>query len=270
MAKSRIHSALSVLCLALAAQVRADILPEWEWAQPQPNPAELWSKKPPNRFEREAARRQTSDWQLPVFSGDEKAAFEAARAGNWALIAKLLKQGLNPSLHAQDGTSLLSLAVEGDAVEMVRDLVRRGAELDRRAGNGFTPLGAAALHGRLRILDILIAGGADLERKDATGATALMQAARMGHLAVVDHLLRAHADPLHYTREGMHALAVAAGAGRLDVIDRLLAEGLAIDLPDRGGRSALYWSVYWQQPTATQHLLGRGAQLSAMTPTVFN
>lgn len=263
-------SVLGVCGLLLLGTAQADVAPELEWSLPRMTPAQQWTKNPPSRLAREAARRQIADGPWVEFTAKDRAVFEAAQSGDWVAVAAALKNGTNPSLHARDGTSLVSLAVQAGAVEVVRDLVVRGAELDRRAGDGFTPLGAAAFHGLARIVPLLLEGGAETERTDATGATPLMEAARMGHLQVVDQLLAAHADPLHFTREGMHVLAVAASTGQVAVIERLLATGFEVDLPDRAGRSALYWSVYWQQKSATDYLLGHGAQLAAMSPSVFN
>ncbi|KAB2921906.1 MAG: ankyrin repeat domain-containing protein, partial [Dechloromonas sp.] len=109
----------------------------------------------------------------------------------------------------------------------------------------------------------LLAAGADINARSANGATALHEAVRFDQPGVLGELLRARPRLDTVDREGMHPLALAAALGRLRCLEVLLDGGVAVDLPDRSGLTALYWARRHDRPLAEARLLARGADREA-------
>jgi len=119
-------------------------------------------------------------------------------------------------------TTLMAAARAGD-IEVVRDLVRRGAELEARDADGYTALMYAANAGELANVDQLITGGADVNARDSSASTPLMFAAQGGHAEVVRRLLEAGADAAPPGDHGLTARGFAEQNGH-DRTARLLGE----------------------------------------------
>ncbi len=151
---------------------------------------------------------------------------DAARAGRWALVLELVnKGGADPEATDLRRTSVLVLAAHEGQLEVVRSLLRAGADINRRGDDGFTALGAAAFRCHAHLVTQLMKADADAAAWGVTGQSALHLAALAGHHAVVQRLL-SHGVPvdlLNARRET--ALDVAAQNGQLLVLDQLLAAG---------------------------------------------
>jgi uncharacterized protein len=125
---------------------------------------------------------------------------------------------------------LLALACQHDNVELLRDLILLGADLNMGAEDRRFPLLSAVrdtLTGRPSIVAMLLANGADAKVVDAEGRTALHYAAR-------------YAD--------------------LDVAAQLLDAGALLDVPDKEGKTPLYAACEGGNWRAAKYLLDRGAK----------
>ena len=83
--------------------------------------------------------------------------------------------------------------IRGD-VEMVRQLLRTGADVNARDRHGQTALMLAAHRGYREMVETLVEGGADLNRTAKYNLSALMLAVTAGHAGVARLLVRAGAD----------------------------------------------------------------------------
>lgn len=175
-----------------------------------------WERRlrPPDRF-----------GPAPLRAADT-ALFAAARQGLWPEVLRLVKTGqahANPR-DAQAGHVLVMAARAGQD-ELVRELVRRGAELDRVGDDGHTALGAAAFAGRRSTVRLLLLAGADPARFGSSGQTALHLASFAGQTDVLNEMLRLGVDVELLNRQRESALDVAAGVGQLDAMARLIESG---------------------------------------------
>jgi ankyrin repeat protein len=131
--------------------------------------------------------------------------------------------------------------------------------------SGMSALLAAAVGGRVEMLPRLIAAGADVDlRQPLTGVTDLMGAAARNLPDVVTHLLAAGAKVnLVVLEQRLTALMLAAGKGHVEVVKKLVAhKDIALDQPDAGGRSALYWAATKNKPDVVACLLAGGASMT--------
>jgi ankyrin repeat protein len=203
----------------------------------------------------------SADWQSLKRSGT-KLAFEQARSGRWdAMLATLKADNPEPDVRDRDGATLLTLAARRGQMEVVRELMRRGADADRRGLFGLTPLGAAALGGHDLVVQDLLRAKADPERWSSSGHAPLHLAAREGHVRVIRTLLAVHANPMAFAHDGRHPLDEAAQTAQFDAMAALLAAGVKADAPDGNGLNALHAAALSRQFGAVDWLRQRGASV---------
>ncbi len=123
-----------------------------------------------------------------------------------------------------NGTTALHWAVYQHDVELVRALLRAGAEPSVRNLFGSTPLMEAASVGHTEIIAMLLEAGADVESANYEGQTALMAVARTGNVDAARLLLDAGADPNAAETWGGQTAIMWAAARRHPEMIRLLAE----------------------------------------------
>ena len=102
--------------------------------------------------------------------------------------------------------ALLHAAAGKDQLEMVRELLKRGASVDLPTSLGITALMSAAGYDHLSILLLLLQHSANPDLQDVYGTTTLMMAAGKGHEACVQALLRAKANIELLNKDGFTAL----------------------------------------------------------------
>lgn len=181
-----------------------------------------------------------------------------SREGQWPSMLDLLKQGVEqPDARDLDGATLLTLAARAGELQVVRELLRRGADVDRIGLHGHTPLGVASASGRDPVIQDLLRAGAGVDVPSATGQSALHLAAMGGHLKAMRQLLQAGANVRGLNREGRHALAEAALHGRTDAMALLVDAGLPANTPDQRGLNALHAAALGEQVAAVHWLRER-------------
>ena len=146
----------------------------------------------------------------------------AAERGEFEKVLKWLRKGGQADA-AYSGTTiegrastfpLLHTATCSDHMEMVRELLKRGANVDLQTILGYTALMDAAFSGNISILLVLLQHSANPDLQDVQGYTALMQAAGKGYEVNVTALLRAKANTELRTEKGKTALQWAESQGQ--------------------------------------------------------
>ncbi len=155
---------------------------------------------------------------------------EAAKAGDKAAVAALLKQKSGVNTPEADGTTALHWAVRRDDLEMTDRLLRAGADVKAENRYGLTPLYLACLNGNAAVIEKLINAGADANAAVTEGETALMTAARSGHVEAARALI-AHGAVVDRREQwrGQTALMWAAAEGHADMIRELAAHGADVN-----------------------------------------
>ncbi|KAF4553944.1 Ankyrin repeat-containing protein 27 [Elsinoe fawcettii] len=194
----------------------------------------------------------------------DKAFFWAASRVHTAVAQLLLDTGADINVTVTDvfTETALQAAVSNGHSAVVELLCARGAKVD--AGrHGF--LEQAALFGHYEIVKSLVRAGADVNAVGEYGEHALAAAARRGHESIVELLLIAGADINRPDRRHGSALAAAALCGKSDLVNFLLTQGAHVnsgqEIESRG--SPLAAAVYAGDLATVEVLLHAGANVEA-------
>ena len=90
--------------------------------------------------------------------------------------------------------SLIHKAVRDGNIEVVKQYLDAGTDVNAKDENGVTPLHQAAFGGQKEVVELLIAAGADVNAKEEDGWTPLHFAAEGGHKEVAELLIAAGAE----------------------------------------------------------------------------
>ena len=203
------------------------------------------------------------DDRLPVIPAATGELIAASRAGRLETVKELLAAGALPNAADALGERPLLAAVAGEHGEIVRLLLQRGASPNVKGPKGLAPLSMAAAAGNPGMVRLLLKAGAVVDARSDNRTTALHEAVRFDHPEIVRELLAAGPEIARYDREGLHPLALAAALGRLACLSAFFEAGVAADIPDKTGLTALYWARRYDQALAEVILVEHGASREA-------
>jgi hypothetical protein len=217
--------------------------------------------------------KQGGPWMAQTFD-KQPAALQAlmasAREGRWVdLLTALKASQFNPNVRDEQGATLLSLAARAGELDVCRELIKHGADVDQPGWSGYTPLGAAAFAGHELVVRDLLRAGAGPELPSRNGQLPLHLAATSGQVRVVKMLLAAKADPKAYNQAGRHALAEAALNGQIGVMALLVDAGMSVSEPDQHRLNALHAAALGAQPQAAQWLQARGVPVPGVMSQIL-
>ena len=146
------------------------------------------------------------------------------------IVQILLDKGLDPNYVGKDPSSPfaalgthtpLIIAAQGGNLDVLRLLLKAGANPNARGALGGSALHNAAKFGFARVIEPLIDAGAEIDARDPFGKTALRIAAENGHAEFVKVLLAAGADATIPDNQGRTALTAANLAGSAETVHLL-------------------------------------------------
>ncbi len=195
---------------------------------------------------------------------------EAVESDSGSRISLYLALGIDVNAKDADGwTALHYAACKRGGAALVRELIDKGADVDARDGDGRTPLhhAAAARPAGNETVDIHMANGATVTAVCNAGHAVLHDACRGGKLWLVKTLIEMRgADPGQMnTLNDAQPLHYAASGHQPDIIDYLLARGIAIDVKDGSGRTALHYGAADGGLALMRFLLDAGAPVDAQS-----
>lgn len=185
------------------------------------------------------------------------ALYYAARAGHAETVRFLLDAGAGVDA--------------GDTEHPREPAIRRAhahGPIPREGGRGEKPLQAAACHGHTEVVRLLLKAGADVDLQDDMGETALFAAAKEGHRDAVTALLDAGADTAIADTDGVSALHVAAGRGSAEIVQALIRAGADIEAIDNSKATPLCAAASYGKAECVRLLLEADAntETNACTP----
>jgi len=205
----------------------------------------------------EAARRFL---KLRGYDIDDQSFFSAAKAGDELAVNGFIAAGINPNAKDDNGdTALTAAAARGD-LQIVKALLRDGADVNAGGVNNWTPLLLAFENQRDEVAEVLInQPGLDLKSENPSGMTALMLAVWHRRSGFVKKLLERGADSNHQDKDGDTAVHGAAWFGSLDILEMLLSARADPNVKNKLGGTALMWAASYGQDEAVRMLLAKGA-----------
>jgi ankyrin len=155
-------------------------------------------------------------------------------------------------------TPLIRTARAGQ-LELVKFLVRRGANMHAISSRGQTPLHCAAEEGHEEVAAYLLDNGAQPSYQDTDGMTPLMSATKRRHIGMALLLLD------YMGGEGLEAVDglgrtvlhwAICGGGHEEVMAHLIRHGARGDIRDNNGETAVEMAVRRGYVGATELLIG--------------
>ena len=133
----------------------------------------------------------------------------------------------------------LAIAVSNDDVDVAKDLLVRGEDVNHREEDGTTPLFAAVENGHLEMVTLLLEFGAKVNVRNDEKETPLMMIDEDATLELVDLLLRHGAKVNRIAKNGDTALIRAAGEAKPEILNALILSGADLDHQNEEGVTAL-------------------------------
>lgn len=122
---------------------------------------------------------------------DELQLIDAVRFKRLDDVVRLLAKGTDINACHQDGRSLLAIAAANGDAAMATLLLDSGARIDTKCARGRTPLMHAVSGKGTEVVKILVKRGADVNARDEDGVSLIHEAARIGCKEIVKTLLDA-------------------------------------------------------------------------------
>jgi ankyrin repeat protein len=161
-------------------------------------------------------------------------------------------------------------AVKNGDIQVTRQLLAQGVDVDAAEADGSTPLAWAAQRNSVELVDLLIAAGANVKAANRYNVAPLSLVCTNGNAVIVEHLLNAGADPNSTSEQGQTALMTAALTGRPDAVKVLLTHGAKVNAQEPNkGQTALMWTASEGNAAAAEMLVEFGADVKAKSKNGF-
>lgn len=184
---------------------------------------------------------------------------KAIRANNRPVVQKMVAAGFDPKANDEKGRNGLHVAAEASSIEIADYFLNRGVAIDTIDGEKRTPLMLAVIAGKPEMVRWLLRQGADPKLKDQNGFMSLM-------LAITQRQPQALEELAPYHREDMDsALLLAALVGEPSAIDTLSSYGASVHARMEDGRTALMLAAENGHQKAAAILMDLGASRFATT-----
>uniref|UniRef100_A0A668U1K8 KAP NTPase domain-containing protein n=1 Tax=Oreochromis aureus TaxID=47969 RepID=A0A668U1K8_OREAU len=162
---------------------------------------------------------------------------------------------------AVNGQTPLMVAAEQGSLEIVQELIKRGANVNLDDIDCWTALISAAKEGHIEVVRDLLENNANLEHRDMGGWTALMWAAYKGRTDVAQLLLEKGSNPNITGQYSVYPIIWAAGRGHAEIVRLLLEHGAKVNCSDKYGTTPLIWAARKGHYDCVMHLLANGADV---------
>ncbi|KAM3870880.1 kinase D-interacting substrate of 220 kDa B isoform 2-T2 [Diretmus argenteus] len=187
--------------------------------------------------------------------------FSYVEEENLAAIKAHLDKFREVDSRSDNGQTPLMVAAEQGSLEILQELIRRGANVNLDDVDCWTALISAAKEGHIEVVRELLENNANLEHRDMGGWSALMWAAYKGRTAVAQLLLEKGANPNITGQYSVYPIIWAAGRGHGEIVHLLLQYGAKVNCSDKYGTTPLIWAARKGHYDSVMHLLANGADV---------
>ena len=155
----------------------------------------------------------------------------ASQNGHLDVVRELIGKGAQIDMQANDGYSALIVASQNGHLDVVRELIGKGAQIDMQENNGYSALIVASQNGHLDVVRELIGKGAQIDMQENDSGQSKWTSGcsqRTDWKGCSDR---------HASKQWL--IIVASLKGHLDVVRELIGKGAQIDMQENDGYSAL-------------------------------
>ncbi|TRY55963.1 hypothetical protein DNTS_011345 [Danionella cerebrum] len=163
---------------------------------------------------------------------------------------------------SDNGQTPLMLASEQGSLDIVQELIRRGANVNLDDVDCWSALISAAKEGHVEVVNELLENSAYIEHRDMGGWTALTWASYKGRVEVAKILLESGANPNTTGQQySVYPIIWAAGRGHSEIVKLLMEHGAKVNCSDKYGTTPLIWAARKGHYDNVMHLLENGADV---------
>ncbi len=202
--------------------------------------------------------------KLRGYNYDEGSFHVAVKAKDVAAVNAFLAAGMSPNVKEPISLAapLIASSARGD-IEIVRTLLKGGADVNAKDRGNYTPLLRALEKSNLEIADLLLARPEiELNAQGASGVTVLMQYVGLNNEDMVRKVLDRGANVDLQDSDGDTALHRAAQSGNVKILELLLAKSAKPDVKNKVGGTPLMWAAVFGHEDGARALLAKGADPS--------
>ena len=161
----------------------------------------------------------------------------------------------------QDQETPLLLAAKHGHLEIVRELLDRGADHTIGDADSSQPIHLATVGGHTEVVGLLIARGDNVDAIDNNGTTPLLFAISFGQPETVGWLIDNSADISVADNRGLIPLHYAAARRQYEIVDRLIELGSDINAQTKSDNTPLHYAAMMGDVTLARKLIKHGAEL---------
>ena len=187
----------------------------------------------------------------------------ASFRGHVEVVRALLKHGADVTAQNEDGMTPLHWASRKGRAEAIDVLLQHGADATARDINKSTPLHHASIGGYVESVRVFLEHNVDSTAQDKNGWTPLHCASYEGHVGVTRTLLEHGVDATVRDRKGRTPLHRVSSEGNLEVILVFLEHGVDLTAQDKDGWTPLHRASLGGHVEVVRVLLDHGVDMSA-------
>lgn len=162
---------------------------------------------------------------------------------NKELVKLLIKLGANVNGKDEDKRTALMYAVEKENEELIKLLVSSGADINNVDKHGSTVLRYAVEKKNKGLIKLLVSLGADLNINYKSVNTLLINALYDADEAIASFLIKLGADINEVSKDGSSLLMHAARARSCKLVNYLIKHGVNVNHKDSNGDTALMYAI---------------------------
>ncbi|XP_011500897.1 PREDICTED: LOW QUALITY PROTEIN: serine/threonine-protein phosphatase 6 regulatory ankyrin repeat subunit B-like [Ceratosolen solmsi marchali] len=185
----------------------------------------------------------------------------AVKNGDQNMVRLLLNAGaMDMSHQSNNGRTLLHECICMQNLDIIRDIILRGVNVNVADMNGFAPLHEAVTYQNVAQILLLLENGAKITAKTMEGNTPLHWAI-IGKTSKIPRHTKAPPRQCVCTH-GLSALHIAAKSGRTGTVYDLVQNGANINIKDINMRTPIYFATLNEQKLMVKLLLDLGADIN--------
>ncbi|KAM6036946.1 ankyrin repeat and death domain-containing protein 1B isoform 3-T3 [Theristicus caerulescens] len=204
----------------------------------------------------------------PAMTALKRTAFHFAVArSHISAVDFLLHHKARLDMADQHGLTVIHLAAWTGNLDIMRKLVKAGADQKAKNEEGMTVLHFAAQNNSVKIVDYFLQDLHlnDLNKPDGKGKKPFLLASEKGHVDMINNLITLKLFTSEKDKEGNTALHLAAKNGHSKVVEILLEQWEEINDLNQNGETPFYLSVEGGHEKCAELLLEAGSDINILT-----